>query len=307
MNILLTGGSSFTGYWFASALHDAGHHVVTPLRAASSEYSVGIRAERVRRLSAFAEIVENAPFGSDRFIDLTASGGFDVLCHHAAHVGDYRSVDFDIAGALAENTANLRQVLTKLQAGGLHSVVLTGSVFESHEGAGEQPQVAFSPYGLSKEFTASVVSHRCRELGLRCGKFVIPNPFGALEEPRFCGYLMRTWKNGDVARVNTPMYVRDNIHVDLLASAYQKFVSELSIHGSREKLNPSGYIESQGGFARRFAQAIRARTALDCRLELGVQSDFSEPFMRVNTDPACRYVDTWDEQGCWDKIADYYS
>ena len=35
------------------------------------------------------------------------------------------------------------------------------------------------PYGLSKGLTAAVVSHRCREFGIRYGKFVIPNPFGA--------------------------------------------------------------------------------------------------------------------------------
>ena len=32
------------------------------------------RAERVRRLSAVAEVVEAAPFGSDRFIDSAKSG-----------------------------------------------------------------------------------------------------------------------------------------------------------------------------------------------------------------------------------------
>ena len=77
--------------------------------------------------------------------------------------------------------------------------------------------IAFSPYGLSKGLTAAIVSHRCREFGLRYGKFVIPNPFGPLEEPRFCAYLVRTWRNGEVARINTPAYVRDNIHVSLLA------------------------------------------------------------------------------------------
>ena len=57
--------------------------------------------------------------------------------------------------------------------------MLTGSVFEQNEGAGEPPLVAFSPYGLSKGLTAEVVRHRCREFGIRYGKFVIPNPFGA--------------------------------------------------------------------------------------------------------------------------------
>src|SRR5262249_13190951 len=156
------------------------------------------------------------PFGSERFLEVARSGGFDILCHHAARVGDYRSPDFDIAGALAENTANLRAVLETLAKGGLKGVLLTGSVFEQDEGAGDGPLVAFSPYGLSKTLTSVVVAHRCRELGLPFAKFVIPNPFGPLEEPRFCAYLVRTWKKREIAKVNTPAYIRDNIHVSLL-------------------------------------------------------------------------------------------
>ena len=305
MKVLLTGASSFTGYWFAHALHTAGAHVVAPLRAASSSYAEGTRAERVRRLAAVAEIVGEAPFGSERFLDLARGGGYDLLCYHAARVGDYRSPDFDVAGALAENTLNLRAVLDALGKGGLKGVVLTGSVFEEDEGAGEAPLVAFSPYGLSKGLTATVVAHRCREAGLRFAKFVIPNPFGPLEEPRFCAYLVRTWKKGDTARVNTPAYVRDNIHVGLLAKAYAKFAAETAAGGGRAKLNPSGYVESQGAFAERFAAAMRPRLGLACGLELGVQTDFAEPLMRVNTESAARYVGEWDEGKTWDEAASY--
>jgi UDP-glucose 4-epimerase len=306
MKALLTGASSFTGYWFARALNRAGFHVVAPLRGAVASYRDGARAERVRRLAAAAEIVETAPFGCDRFIDLAEAGGYDILCHHAARVGDYRSLDFDISGALQENTTNLRAVLKALVGGGLRSVVLTGSVFEQNEGAGETPLIAFSPYGLSKGLTAAVVSHRCREFNLRYGKFVIPNPFGPLEEPRFCAYLIRMWKKGDAARVNTPSYIRDNIHVSLLADAYAKFVGDLGAGKGRDKLNPSGYVETQGAFAERFAAAMRPRLKMECAIELAKQTDFSEPLMRVNIDSATRYVDTWDEAAAWDRVAESY-
>ncbi len=306
MKVLLTGASSFTGYWFAEALHAAGAHVVAPLRSAAASYAEGTRAERVRRLSRVAEIVAEAPFGSERFLEVAQGGGFDLLCHHAARVGDYRSPDFDIAGALAENTANLRSVLDALARNGLRGVVLTGSVFEQDEGAGEAPLAAFSPYGLSKGLTAAVVAHRCREAGVRFAKFVIPNPFGPLEEPRFCAYLVRTWRKGEAAKVNTPLYLRDNIHVSLLAKAYAKFAAETASQNGRTKLNPSGYVEAQGVFAERFAAAMRPRLGLSCRLELGQQTDFSEPMMRVNVDSAARYVGGWDEAAAWDEAADGY-
>ncbi len=305
MNILLTGASSFTGYWFAKALSEFGHRVVAPLRASRADYAEGVRAERVRRLSAIAEIVDDARFGGERFLSV-ARGGFDVLCHHAARVGDYRSPDFDIAGALAENTANLRSALEVLARGGLASVVLTGSVFEQNEGAGETPLVAFSAYGLSKGLTAEVVRHRCREFGLAYAKFVIPNPFGPLEEPRFCAYLVRCWKKGEVARVNTPDYVRDNIHVSLLAAAYAKFVGETAAGKERDRLNPSGYVETQGAFAQRFAAAMRPRIGMECPVELATQTDFAEPLMRVNVDSAAWYVGGWNEAAAWDEAAKGY-
>jgi nucleoside-diphosphate-sugar epimerase len=306
MRVLLTGASSFTGYWFARALHAGGVHVVAPLRGTLAGYVEGPRAERVRRLKAVAEIIEAAPFGSDRFLEAANASGYDLLCHHAARVGDYRAPDFDIPAALAENTANLRVVLKIMGNRGLRGVVLTGSMFEQNEGAGEAPLPAVSPYGLSKGFTGAVVSHRCREFGLPYRKFVIPTPFGPLEEPRFCSYLIRAWKKGETARVNTPSYIRDNIHVSLLADAYAKFVGETSAGNGRDKLNPSGYVETQGAFAERFAAAMRPRLGLNCALELGIQTDFTEPLMRVNIDSAARYVGDWNEAAAWDQAADGY-
>jgi UDP-glucose 4-epimerase len=54
---------------------------------------------------------------------------------------------------------------------------------------------------------------------------VIPNPFGLYEEPHFTAYLMTTWLASETPRVQTPRYVRDNIHVSLLAKAYAAFVA----------------------------------------------------------------------------------
>ena len=303
MRILLTGASSFTGYWFAHALAKAGHEVVAPLLGAVSSYTEGARAERVRKLGDLAQIVETTPFGSDGFIELAKGGSFDLLCHHAAQVGDYRSPDFDVPGALDANTRNLRAVLAEGQFGG---VVLTGSVFEQNEGAGNQPLRAFSPYGLSKGLTAQAVEYRCAEAGTAYGKFVIPNPFGPLEEPRFGAYLMRTWKAGKVAGVNTPAYIRDNIHVGLLAAAYARYAEEVAAGTAAPKLNPSGYVETQGAFAERFAREMRARMDLECGLDLANQTDFPEPVMRVNTDPATLYVKGWDEAAAWDEYASVF-
>ena len=283
MKILLTGASSFTGYWFARELSAAGHQVVAPLRGAQASYA-GVRGARVQALSGCAEIVWECPFGEARFLDLIAGQPFELLCHHAARVTDYRSPDFDVAAALAENTREMPRVLRTMK--GLRGMVLTGSVFEAEEGAGNTPLRAFSPYGVSKGLTAAVAAYWCAILQIPLGKFVIPNPFGPLEEPRFCAFLINTWRSGKVAEVRTPRYVRDNIHVSLLAKAYASFAQATAGGPAFRRASPSGYVESQGAFAQRFAAAIGRRLGLDAKVVLMEQNDFSEPMVRINTEPA---------------------
>lgn len=302
MRILLTGASSFTGYWFAKALVEAGHEVVAPLLRSRDDYSGDMRAERVSRLAGIVRLEPECGFGSERFLKLVDEG-FDLLAHHAAQVGDYRSPDFDVVGAVAANTRNLRQILT---SGRIGAMVLTSSVFAPGEGAGTMPLRAFSPYGLSKGLTNDLVTYVAQQAGIRLGRFVIPNPFGPLEEPRFCAYLIKTWKAGNRAKVNTPAYIRDNIHVDLLARAYARYAADLHSGNASAVLLPSGYVGSQGEFAERFAREMRSRLGLACSLELTTQTDFSEPLMRVNTDPAMVYVPDWNETEAWDATASAY-
>ncbi|RFC63725.1 NAD-dependent epimerase/dehydratase family protein [Fulvimarina endophytica] len=265
-----------------------------------------MRGERVRRLSEIAEVRTGLSFGDEGFLELLGSGAFDCLAHHAANVTNYKSLDFDVTAALADNTRNLSAVLRLFAERGGRAVVLTGSVFEQGEGAGNEPMRAFSPYGLSKGLTAEVFDYWTTLLGLRMGKFVIPNPFGPLEEPRFCSYLIRCWTKGEAASVQTPRYVRDNIHVGLLAKAYAAFCEETLLARADTRLNPSGYVETQGAFAERFAREIGPRLGLGAEVVLKDQTVFDEPLMRVNTQPLDTAALGWNETAAWDEAADFY-
>jgi len=305
MRALLTGASSFLGYWFVAKLKAAGFEVVAPLRGAPAAYD-GVRAERARMLAEVSEVVPDCPFGSPAFMDIVAGRGFDVLCHHAARVTDYRSLDFNMVQALAENTRNIRGIIEAMLKGGLRAVVFTGTVFEANEGAGNAPMRAFSPYGLSKGLTADVVRHWCIHYGVPFGKFVVSNPFGPFEEPRFCTYLIKTWRAGQVAEVRTPRYLRDNIHADLVALAYASFVKRTVETWISDKFGPMGYAETQGAFTERYAEAMRPRLGLDCGVRLLEQTDFSEPLARINTNPLDTAALGWSEAKAWDAIADFY-
>lgn len=307
MRILLTGASSFTGYWFAKTLQMAGHEVVAPLRGNFENYDAGPRAERVRRLKAHAILIEDCPFGSDRFLQVIEQWDFAVLCHHAAQVGDYRDPDYDVGAAFVANTFRMPRILRCLAARGLVGVVFTGTFSEPRESIGTQPLRAFNAYSLAKGLTADAIEYWCDEARLSYGKFTLPNPFGPLEEARFCAYLVACWKAGETACIRTPAYVRDNMHVDLLALSYAEFVSRLAAtRAQRLRRNPSGYIESQGRFTARFADAMRRRSVLACDFVLADQTEFPEPMVRVNHEPAQPQFPDWNEAAAWDAIAAYY-
>jgi nucleoside-diphosphate-sugar epimerase len=244
-------------------------------------------------------------FGDDRFLTLIAEGGWDVLGHHAADVTNYKSPNFDAIAAVANNTQNLPRVLEALSSAGCRRLLLSGSVFEGGEGAGSQGLPDFSPYGLSKSLTAQVFRYYCACAGIGLAKFVIPNPFGPYEEPRFTAYLIKNWLAGATPNCSSPIYVRDNIHVSLLAKSYAQFATQVPTAGFA-RINPSGYAESQGAFTLRLAQEMRPRLGLPCAVELKKQVDFSEPRVRINTDPVDADRLGWDESAAWEEMARYY-
>jgi UDP-glucose 4-epimerase len=306
MKILFTGASSFTGYWFVKTLAQAGHEVVCPFTGQIDQYQ-GVRQQRVEKLKPLARLVSGAAFGTEPFLKLIRDEGpWHLLCHHGAHVTDYKNPEFDAVLAMKTTVLNLRAVLSAL--GQNARVILTGSVFEQDEGVGSQPLRAFSPYGLSKGLTWQMFRFYCGQYQIPLGKFVIPNPFGPFEEPRFTAHLMRNWAQGKAAEVKTPDYLRDNIHVDLLAAAYKRLAEILAT--AKEpllKINPSGYVSKQGKFAGQVAREVKARLGWACELKLARQEDFGEPLERSNTDPVTPMFPNWNEKAAWDAFAEFYA
>lgn len=306
MKILFTGASSFTGCWLVRELAAAGHQVTATFRRPLDEYSDELRRLRVAIAAERCRPVFGMSFGDDAFLALLREGGWDLLAHHAAEVSDYKSPNFDVVGALHNNTRNLRGVLSAIRDAGCRRVLLTGSVFEQGEGAGSEGLPAFSPYGLSKALTFEVFRHHCRVEGLHLGKFVIPNPFGPLEEPRYTTYLVKTWLTGGVPRCSTPAYVRDNIHVSLLAKAYASFAGQLPTSPGLSRVNPTGYAETQGAFTRRVALEMSTRIGVRCDVEFAEQIEFPEPRVRINLDVPDAAALGWSEAAAWDEFARYH-
>lgn len=305
MKILLTGASSFTGMWFARRLAEAGHELVLPLPRA--QYHEPPRADRVRQLARIATPIWNTRFGDDAFLALVRDRHFDILAHHAAVVGDHRAADFDVLAAVAANTHRIDAVLEAMRTRGLRGVIATASVFEPDTGAGEAPLRAVSAYGLSKGLSGQIIRHHCLARGIALTRFVLPNPFGAFEEPRFCTHLVRCWQRGEAAQVRTPLYVRDNLPVSLAANRYAAAIAALAAGTAPDQIAPSGYVESQASFAERLARELGPRLGVPTPLHMCTQTDFAEPLMRVNTEPMLAHADPAALTRFWDEHAAFYA
>ena len=302
MRILLTGASSFSGMWIAEALAAAGHTVVAPTRGGG--YTDVLRKARMDRVAAVAQVVWDAPFGGDAFLDvLKTRGPFDVLALHGAEVGDYKSPTYDLEAAVRANAFNAPAVFEAARDGGASRVVLTGSVFEPGEGKGTLPLVSFSPYGTSKARTEEVMRPQIEAAGLAYSKFVIPNPFGPWEEKRFQRLVMTRWSKGEAVHIDQALYVRDNIPVDLLARAYAATAAgEFGAYCA-----PSCYAEPVGAFFQRMAREVRARTDWACPLTLAETQTFVEPWDRTNRTALDTAALGWSEAAFWDAYVDHYA
>lgn len=306
MNILFTGASSFTGFWFAKTLAQSGHQVFCVFTQEGDFAYSGIRGERVRILvktpgviPLWGQTVAEVSSRTDQF------SRWDVFCSHAAEVGDYKSQNFDALNAVRRNVDGFKELLPWLRQRGCKAVLHSGSYFEMNEGWGEGERLAFSPYALSKGMTWDWVFYYGRKAGLAVGKFVMPNPFGPYEERGFTSYLAKSWLQGETPSVHTPEYIRDNMPVSLMAMKYRLAVEKM-LEADMEcaRFSPTGFVGSQADFTKTFSIRMAKEWGRDCPVNLSVQQDFSEPLARMNSEEGIKDSSALDS--FWRDLAGFY-
>lgn len=304
LRILLTGASSFSGYWFARRLAARGHDVVAPLPRAESEYE-GIRRQRVEMLAESAEVVFGAPVGSDRLLECIAvQERLDVLCVHHAVVGDYRSAEFDVAAAVRSATDGAAGIVEAVAAKKGSVAMLTRSVFEAGQGVSDDPR-AIGLYAVAKSATVGVWAEHARRAGLTRAEFTITNPFGPYEEPRLVNFLAKSWAAGETPMLRAPWWVRDNIPVPLMAADYAACV-EHAAQGEAVRRTPSHLVASNLEYARRIGQEFAARWERPCPVGIDAVLDTGEPHLRIGADRVDWSDHDLDETTFWDDHAAYY-
>ena len=297
MRILITGPTSFSGAFIIEALAKAGHDVVTTFTQSLDAYT-GIRRLRAEKALQHATAHMEVSFGDERFLSLLGEESFDVFCHHGAWTHDYNAIDYDFESAFATNTRSMNRVCEALSKNGCQKIIVSGSIFEE----GDE---LFSPHGLVKKMTFDTTKFYGTHFGMQVSKFVIPNPFGPLDNPKLIDYLGREWHAGRTPCIRTPLYVRDNIPVTLMALGFVYWVENCPSTVGTSSYAPAGYISTMGEFVERVAGELRRRLGLDCAVEMGAQTDFSQPMVLVNDTPIQHQFPEWDESGFWDQLASH--
>ncbi len=290
--VLMTGVSSFTGFWFASELAKAGFEVVATLTDCISSYT-GNKADRLKSLRSQIRFVERTDFGSPSFLKEAKQA--DLIAHHGARVADYKSADFDVVEALKKNTHCLDKVIALEKP-----LVLTGSYFEFSQGESNRTPAA-SAYGLSKGLTTEVFRYKYYRATLPFGHFVIPNPFGPREEFRLTSSLANSWLKRECPIVRHGHLIRDNIFVSLLAKEYLSFIRE-RLGSSDPDLwrAPSQFVMPMRDFVCLFAKEMQSRLNVECSAEF-LEEPSSEPEIRHN-----HHKTSYHDQNFWDKLANFY-
>ena len=289
MKFALTGVTSFSGAWFAKELLKNGHEVIGFTREENNlNYLQKQRLDWIQKDSSNFQIISQSTALTNYKIDR--------LCLHGTSTMDYRNPNFDIKHA-TQSTVELTELLAKKFD--CASVVHTGTFSEENESAGNLPLRSFNPYSTSKTL---IYKKHCELFGEKnILKYVMPNPFGPLEPPKFTDYLLKNWAKEKTPIVNTPNYIRDNVPIDLLAKHFTFIVTQ-SVPEMPKKVYPSKYIESVGAFANRYVQNLNLRNGSNFEVVCVRQHEYIEPRIRVNTDFCEDVVQDWSEVQSWDLI-----
>lgn len=260
MKVFITGVSSFTGCHIARAFCESKSKniaVYGVLTRKIPDYS-GIEKQRLD-YSLVDNWIEEAPFGSQNFIDALSKIKPDVFINHGASIKGYREKNFDVRSCVEKATFNLTKVIEALssQCQFIHS----GSVFESD---GERGLGVYSPYGLAKTLIWEEILKNNKKIKIT--KIVIPDPVGLYENPDRLGpVLFRKWNLGETVDLKNPDIIQDRIPAPWLARVYFEESSSVGLQSEKYRIvRPSAFCKSNLEWVQNLANFFEKKTSKKC-------------------------------------------
>lgn len=240
LRVALSGAPSFTGYWIARALVEAGHDVSALCSQGRVRYS-GLRQQRVLALEALSLHVHfNVRAEDGGFAHWIRAHRPQIWIHHHHHMPDFRSPQYDLQSALRIGVEPIPAILDALADVGAKGVIYSGTFFEPGEG-GVPAGGPVTPYAQSKSQVWTALQEGCRSRELLLSKCVLSNPIGPGEnEDRLLPLFLRAAQEGVPFHLGAPLALGDQLPVQELACQYVELAQDL-VRGIARISRPSGW------------------------------------------------------------------
>jgi UDP-glucose 4-epimerase len=297
--IAITGVSSFTGAELAREFSCSGYEVHGLCRAELSSYT-GLKLQRLRSLKG---VVLHGNLKSERGDHAVwiKEHRPNVWIHHHHAMENFRLQTYDLTQANKVSLDPLDAWVRALEESHAESVIHTGSYFEPGEG-GQPIHSVCTPYAHSKKEVWLALENRLKNSSLRLGKVVIPNPFGALENPdRLIPTLLMRARSGEPFDLWTPSASADQIPAHALAEVYVQTLGQL-----REKhrviSRPSGRVIDNATWVREVCDSLLRKRLQVLPPEIRVHSgDHERPALSYQNPALERIQIDWSQ--VWDEYA----
>lgn len=231
----ITGATSATALWIASAFSKAGWQVHSLCSLSEKDYS-DQRKERLRWLREFSQVHFELRSAHAK-IQWVKCYNPDIFVFHHHHMEQYRQPGFDHRKAVLDGVEKAAELIFELKRGSCRGLLYSASYFELNGST--------SPYTQSKVQVGTFLKESALVHELPFSKIYVPDAFGPFEnEDRFIPLVLRAARLGIPFELKNPTYVGNHMTMHELAEVYVTAATAI-LEGERVDFFPRGWIGSQ--------------------------------------------------------------
>lgn len=286
--VVVSGISSFTGLWVATALAGEGYDVVgfcTRPNLESYDGLARIRLDQVLKAGVTLEFGISSDDGTmSRWFSRQSSTYF-VYHHH--FMTNFRSPQYDLERARQVGINALPELVEALKQCGVKGVIYSSTYFD-------QASKEVSPYGYSKREVWNKLESLCKDANIPVSKVVIANPIGPFEnEDRVIPQMILASLERKPFEMRSPSGFSYPIPVTELAESYTRAMAELS-KGVARVFSPSLGPMSNRELAQTALQELIERRLEIRPCELRFGSEVAPKFEFTEANVSCNWTRFWN-------------
>lgn len=276
-NILFTGVSSFSGFHFVREMSSEQNIKIFCLVSKKITNYTSLKRKRIDLIkkNKNVKLIFNVKFGDKNFIRILKEKKFEIICFHHAYTKNYSNDEkFNFSKSIKENLNNVENVFSNIWKNS--TIIISNSYFQDSR---NKKYKSFSKYGISKNITYEAYKNFSNLYKLKYKSIFINNPWGIYEEKKLNYYLIENWLKNKEVIIKNPLYIRDNINIEILSQDYTKFV--FSNHTKKEYY-PTGYCCSNKVFIESLRSSFEKFFNIKTRVKYLKSTKYDEPLIRIN-------------------------